>query len=87
VTFAVEVLFPEATRLFQISSFKQDSSCQGSMAARVQRAVGHLAPQNRSSSTDGRGEVALIVGTGPGISAACARLFAEEGMSVAIAAR
>lgn len=34
-----------------------------------------------------RGEVAVIVGGGPGISASCARLFAEEGMKVAIAAR
>lgn len=33
------------------------------------------------------GEVALIVGGGPGISASCARLFAREGMSVAVAAR
>ena len=32
-------------------------------------------------------EVALIVGGGPGISASCARLFAQEGMSVAVAAR
>jgi len=32
-------------------------------------------------------EVALIVGGGPGISASCARLFAREGMKVAIAAR
>ena len=32
-------------------------------------------------------EVALIVGGGPGISASCARLFAHEGMEVAIAAR
>ena len=32
-------------------------------------------------------EVAVIVGGGPGISASCARLFAREGMSVAIAAR
>ena len=34
-----------------------------------------------------RPEVALIVGGGPGISGACARLFAAEGMRVAIAAR
>ena len=34
-----------------------------------------------------RPQVALIVGGGPGISASCARLFASEGMSVAIAAR
>lgn len=33
------------------------------------------------------GEVALIVGGGPGISASCARLFAANGMKVAIAAR
>lgn len=32
-------------------------------------------------------EVALIVGGGPGISASCARLFAQEGMRVAVAAR
>lgn len=32
-------------------------------------------------------DVALIVGGGPGISASCARLFAEHGMRVAIAAR
>jgi NAD(P)-dependent dehydrogenase (short-subunit alcohol dehydrogenase family) len=32
-------------------------------------------------------EVALIVGAGPGISASCARLFARNGMRVAIAAR
>ena len=34
-----------------------------------------------------RPDVALIVGGGPGISASCARLFATEGMKVAIAAR
>ena len=32
-------------------------------------------------------EVALIVGAGPGISASCARLFSNDGMRVAIAAR
>ncbi len=32
-------------------------------------------------------EVALIVGGGPGVSASCARLFAQQGMSVAVAAR
>jgi NAD(P)-dependent dehydrogenase (short-subunit alcohol dehydrogenase family) len=34
-----------------------------------------------------RQDVALIVGGGPGISASCARLFATNGMAVAIAAR
>lgn len=33
------------------------------------------------------GDVALIVGGGPSISASCARLFAAQGMKVAIAAR
>jgi NAD(P)-dependent dehydrogenase (short-subunit alcohol dehydrogenase family) len=33
------------------------------------------------------GDVALIVGGGPGISASCARLFARNGMRVGIAAR
>src|SRR5687767_4654926 len=32
-------------------------------------------------------EIALIVGGGPGISSSCARLFAESGMRVAVAAR
>jgi len=32
-------------------------------------------------------EVALIVGAGPGISASCARLFTQQGMRVAVAAR
>ncbi len=32
-------------------------------------------------------DVALIIGGGPGISSSCARLFAERGMRVAIAAR
>ena len=32
-------------------------------------------------------DVALIVGGGPGISSSCARLFAQNGMRVAIAAR
>lgn len=32
-------------------------------------------------------EVALIVGGGPGVSASCARLFSDAGMSVAVAAR
>ena len=32
-------------------------------------------------------DVALIVGGGPGISASCARLFAEQGMRVGVAAR
>ncbi len=32
-------------------------------------------------------DVALIIGGGPGISASCARLFADEGMRVAVAAR
>ncbi len=39
------------------------------------------------SETDTAAEVALIVGGGPGISASCARLFAEDGMKVAVAAR
>lgn len=32
-------------------------------------------------------DVALIVGGGPGISASCARLFSQQGMKVAVAAR
>lgn len=39
------------------------------------------------TNTNNTGEVALIVGGGPGISASCARLFAASGMRVAVAAR
>ncbi|MBX3501271.1 MAG: SDR family oxidoreductase [Alphaproteobacteria bacterium] len=38
-------------------------------------------------TTSGTQEVALIVGGGPGISSSCARLFARNGMRVAVAAR
>ncbi len=40
-----------------------------------------------SEARDRGNEVALIVGGGPGTSASCARLFAAEGMHVAVAAR
>ncbi|MEI6640773.1 MAG: SDR family oxidoreductase [Novosphingobium sp.] len=40
-----------------------------------------------TASTLGTEGVALIVGAGPGISASCARLFAESGFAVALAAR
>lgn len=43
------------------------------------------ANQQRSQIT--AQDVALIVGAGPGISASCARLFAAQGMRVAMAAR
>ena len=39
------------------------------------------------SDTTAEEEVALIVGAGPGVSASCARLFSQEGMRVAVAAR
>ncbi|WP_063921102.1 SDR family oxidoreductase [Bradyrhizobium sp. CCGE-LA001] len=41
-------------------------------------------PSDTRTSASG---VALIVGGGPGISSSCARLFAENGMRVAVAAR
>lgn len=40
-----------------------------------------------SPDTPAPGEVALIVGGGPSISASCARLFSAAGMRVAVAAR
>jgi len=45
-----------------------------------------MAKQDNHDSSSSR-DVALIVGGGPGISASCARLFAKEGMRVAVAAR
>lgn len=41
----------------------------------------------QTGTTASPAEVALIVGGGPGISASCARLFAQRGMAVAVAAR
>src|SRR5512139_829523 len=43
--------------------------------------------QSDKSDTQPSRDVALIVGGGPGISSSCARLFAERGMRVGIAAR
>jgi NAD(P)-dependent dehydrogenase (short-subunit alcohol dehydrogenase family) len=43
-------------------------------------------PENRDTKPSIQ-DVALIVGGGPGISASCSRLFAENGMRVALAAR
>src|SRR5690349_12305779 len=51
------------------------------MEARQMTELATPAPQSS------KGEVALIVGGGPGISSSCARLFAKSGMSVGIAAR
>jgi NAD(P)-dependent dehydrogenase (short-subunit alcohol dehydrogenase family) len=42
-------------------------------------------PDDRKTSSSQ--EVALIVGGGPGISSSCARLFADSGLRVAVAAR
>ena len=43
--------------------------------------------QSKSDSQPSVQGVALIVGGGPGISSSCARLFAENGMRVCVAAR
>ena len=43
--------------------------------------------QSDARETEPSQDIALIVGGGPGISASCARLFAESGMRVGIAAR
>ena len=41
----------------------------------------------RNENANSTADIALIVGGGPSISASCARLFADQGMKVAIAAR
>ncbi len=46
-----------------------------------------MAQSERRDSQPSAQDVALIVGGGPGISASCARLFAQSGMRVGIAAR
>jgi NAD(P)-dependent dehydrogenase (short-subunit alcohol dehydrogenase family) len=52
----------------------------------------HIRARNMTQSDRGETQpsvqgIALIVGGGPGISSSCARLFAENGMRVAVAAR
>jgi NAD(P)-dependent dehydrogenase (short-subunit alcohol dehydrogenase family) len=44
-------------------------------------------PQSQSDAQTTIQDVALIVGGGPGISSSCAKLFAANGMRVAVAAR
>ena len=44
-------------------------------------------PQSNRDTQTSVQDVALIVGGGPGISSSCARLFAESGMRVGVAAR
>ena len=46
-----------------------------------------MAKPGRRDTQPLNAEVALIVGGGPGISSSCARLFAQNGMSVGVAAR
>ena len=46
-----------------------------------------MTQSNQQHSHITQQDIALIVGAGPGISASCARLFAAQGMRVAMAAR
>ena len=47
-----------------------------------------MSENSENSSKNGSiNKVALIIGGGPGISASCSRLFSEQGMEVAVAAR
>jgi NAD(P)-dependent dehydrogenase (short-subunit alcohol dehydrogenase family) len=46
-----------------------------------------MTPSNERDTQPALPDVALIVGGGPGISSSCARLFAQNGMRVAVAAR
>lgn len=46
-----------------------------------------MTPPDKRETQPSVHDVALIVGGGPGISSSCARLFAENGMRVGIAAR
>ena len=68
-------------------------SAAGSPAAerRLKKVQGHTCRATTATScataAAAATDVALIVGAGPGISAACARRFRKEGMDVAVAAR
>src|SRR4051794_26182238 len=56
------------------------------MAEEESRRAQHMTQSNKRNTQPSQ-DVALIVGGGPGISASCAKLFAERGMQVGIAAR
>src|SRR6516225_5896321 len=47
----------------------------------------HMTAPTKRDTQPSKGDVALIVGGGPGISSSCVRLFARNGMSVGVAAR
>jgi NAD(P)-dependent dehydrogenase (short-subunit alcohol dehydrogenase family) len=49
--------------------------------------AGYMTEPAERDTRPSSGDVALIVGGGPGISSSCARLFAKNGMSVGVAAR
>jgi NAD(P)-dependent dehydrogenase (short-subunit alcohol dehydrogenase family) len=46
-----------------------------------------MTQSEKGATQPGVEDVALIVGGGPGVSASCAKRFAENGMRVGIAAR
>src|SRR5947207_14167712 len=53
----------------------------------AKRIRGSNMTESKSDTQPSVQDVALIVGGGPGISSSCARLFAENGMRVGVAAR
>src|SRR5256886_17279887 len=53
----------------------------------IKRIRGSNMTQSNRDTQPSVQDVALIVGGGPGISSSCARLFAENGMRVGVAAR
>jgi NAD(P)-dependent dehydrogenase (short-subunit alcohol dehydrogenase family) len=49
--------------------------------------MGNNMTQSKRDTRPSIQDIALIIGGGPGISSSCARLFAENGMRVGVAAR
>src|SRR6516165_4308911 len=47
----------------------------------------HMTTPAKRDTQSSKGDIALIIGGGPGISSSCARLFVKNGMSVGVAAR
>jgi NAD(P)-dependent dehydrogenase (short-subunit alcohol dehydrogenase family) len=71
----------ESLSNFEIEPARPHSSPQRNTGARIM-----TQSDERATQPPGQ-DVALIVGGGPGISSSCARLFAKNGMHVAVAAR
>ena len=84
-TFAIQLAKHLGATVATTTSTKNVELVKASAATKRIRGS-NMTQSNRDTQTSVQ-DVALIVGGGPGISSSCARLFAESGMRVGVAAR